>query len=214
MLHEKHITVHAPPTALYSHSAAFRFPDLMATSLAGEDVAIGAATGRLFAGRWTLMGLAGSNFAQSMVDGWLTGVVPDEAERPSDAPPANGPPPLQTRWLSLVEGAVYGWLRRPLLASMRHGVPPERQARVLCRFDDDVSDLRRSLQMSNRYLGYVCLVDPQGSVRWHTHGNEVPTAADVAALSALVEKAMRFETPGPAASNAPKKGGKSSKRSS
>ena len=32
VLHERSITVHAPPAALYTHSAAFRFPALTTTS--------------------------------------------------------------------------------------------------------------------------------------------------------------------------------------
>ena len=165
---------------------------------------MGAGEGRLFSGRWTLVGCAGSNFAQGMVDAWLTGVVEeasghagarDEGAGGGSAEGAGAlsSPLLQASWLSLVEGTILGWLRRPLLASMRRGVPTERHDRFLCRFDDDTSELRRCLQMSNRYLGYVCLVDPLGSVRWHVHGNELPSADEVGSLKKLLDGAMRFE---------------------
>lgn len=200
VLHERYVTIQAPPVALYAAADAFSFPKISATSLTGDDVTVGVGAGSLFAGRWTLVGLAGSNFAQGMVDGWLTGVASEGDD--TVAPPSGGG--LQTRWLSLVEGAVLGWLRRPLLASMKRGVPAERHTRFLCRFGDDMSELRDALQMSNRYLGYVCLVDPKGSVRWHTHGNELPTDADLAALKALVDAAIRGDADG-AATPEPKK---------
>ena len=40
--------------------------------------------------------------------------------------------------------------------------------------------------MENSYLGYVCLVDRTGTVRWHVHSNEPPTDEQVASLAALV----------------------------
>ena len=73
VLHERSITVHAPPSVLYSHTASFRFPEVTASSLAGDEVTLGARS--LFAGQWTLVGCLGSKFAQDMVDGWLTGVA-------------------------------------------------------------------------------------------------------------------------------------------
>ena len=117
----------------------------------------------------------------------------DEATAEAGDEGSAGAEPLQARWLALVEGSIYGWLRRPLLAAMRHSVAAERHGRFLCRFEDDATELRRVLRMSNRYLGYVCLVDPQGSVRWHVHGNEEPDEQEVAALRALVAKALQFE---------------------
>jgi len=192
VLHEKVVTVHPPPTELYSHAASFRFPELTATSLDGTEVALGAAVGRHFAGRWTLLGCSGSNFSQGMVDAWIAGVT---ADAPSDGE-------LQACWLSLVEGTVLGWLRTPLLASMRRGVPTERHSRFLCRFEDDTTDLRRTLQMTNRYLGYVCLVDPQGTVRWHVHGSEVPSEEQVSGLRGLIEQALKFEGGGACSSGA------------
>ena len=198
VLHERNVTSHPPPDSLYSHTTSFRFPEVVATSLAGEEVKMGTGEGRLFAGKWTLVGCAGSNFAQGMVDAWLTGVVEEASADHAGDGNAEGDgalssPLLQTSWLSLVEGTILGWLRRPLLASMRRGVPTERHDRFLCRFDEDTSELRRCLQMSNRYLGYVCLVDPQGSVRWHVHGNELPSADELSSLKKLLDGAMRFE---------------------
>jgi len=202
VLHNRVVTVDPPPTALCAPTAAFAFPNLSATSLAGQEEQFGTAAGSLFNGRWTLVGMLGSNFAQEMVDGWILGVAGTSGE----AAPASGgaPAPLQTRWLSIVEGAVLGWLRWPLLASMKRGVPAERHARFLCLFDDDASGLRDALRMSNRYLGYVCLVDPHGRVRWHTHGNEVPTEDAVAALKALVAGAIAGDASVVAGGAAPK----------
>ena len=176
VLHEKNITEHPPPAAFYTQADAFRFPELAATSLAGEEVTLGAgAAGGLFADKWTLLGCANSSFAMTMVDEWLLGVE-DRAASPL----------LQARWLSLVEGVALSWLQRPLLASMRGSVPAARHDRFLCRFDRDATDLRKSLQMTNRYLGYVCLVDTKGLVRWHVHGNEVPSEEDLTTLASQI----------------------------
>jgi hypothetical protein len=188
VLHTRTITEHAAPAALYSQAEAFRFPELTATSLAGDEVPIGVGCG-LFANRWTLLGCAGSSFAQEMVDKWLVGAVAEEAAA-AEGGAAAAPAGLQARWLALVEGTVLVWFQRPLLASMRRSVPAERHGRFLCRFESDASELRRKLQMSNRYLGYVCLVDPQGVVRWHVHGNEPPTEEQLAALKSLVGGAV------------------------
>ena len=54
-------------------------------------------------------------------------------------------------------------------------------------------DRARPSQMSNRYLGYVCLVDPHGIVRWHVHGNEPPTTDELVALQWLVAHELRQE---------------------
>ena len=51
------------------------------------------------------------------------------------------------------------------------------------------------MQMQNRYLGYVCLVDPDGVVRWHVHGNELPAEAELAAFGSLVQKAIQKPKP-------------------
>jgi hypothetical protein len=75
VIHEKTVTLHPPPAALYSQASAFRFPQLEATSLAGDTVIL---DDNLFAGKWTLFGCAGSRFAQPMVDGWMDGIHPDD----------------------------------------------------------------------------------------------------------------------------------------
>ncbi len=75
---------------------------------------------------------------------------------------------------------------------MRRSVPLERQDDFFCHFGDS-SEVRRALQMQNRYLGLVCLVDPRGVVRWHVHGNEVPTSKEVGTLARLLTKEMARE---------------------
>ena len=147
----------------------------------------------LFASRWTLLGCSGSQFAQPMVDGWVAG-VPAALEARSASRRSDGgsgvvelPLGLQARWLSLVDGAILQWLRRPLLASMRFSVAAERRASFLCHFGDS-NEPRRKMQMHNKYFGLVCLVDGNGIVRWHVHGNEEPTAEQVDALAGIIER--------------------------
>ena len=181
VIKEKSVTLHPPAASLYSTALAFRFPEVTATSLAGEEVSVGPAAGGLFENRWTLLGCAGSNFAKSMVDTWMeAAAAPELVASAAEA----GRVGLQTSWLSLVEGTLLSWLRRPLLLSMRSSVPAERHTRFLCTFGQ-MEQVRRTLQMQNKYLGYVCLVDPQGIVRWHVHGNEVPSDTQVRDLCLL-----------------------------
>ena len=184
VIHEKTVTLHPPPAALYSQASAFRFPQLEATSLAGDTVIL---DDNLFAGKWTLFGCAGSRFAQPMVDGWMDGIAAALATSP--APPTR----LELRWLSLVEGSLLNWFRRPLLMTMRRAVPAARHGAFLCHFGDS-SAPRRRLQMQNRYLGLVCLVDGRGIIRWHVHGSEVPSEPMVSDLMEMVQQEAKRET--------------------
>jgi hypothetical protein len=44
------------------------------------------------------------------------------------------------------------------------------------------AEMRRKLRFTNRYLGYVCVVDGAGVVRWHVHSSEIPTQQQIEAL--------------------------------
>ena len=92
---------------------------------------------------------------------------------------------MQTVRLSLVEATALTWLQRPLLWSIRASVPAEQHGSFYCHFGK-AGALKRQLRMENSYLGYVCLVDRTGTVRWHVHSNEPPTDEQVASLAALV----------------------------
>ncbi len=196
VIHSKDVTLHPPPAALYAQRDAFRFPDVSVCSLSGEEAAL--AEGGVFGGRLTLLGCAGSNFAKPMVDGWVCGVSDAvEAAGGAAAGGAGGGSrgeaavPLQAMWLSLVEGSspiLLRWMRSPLLFSMRMSVSSERHSRFYTHFGDATA-LRKQMQMTNRYLGYVCLVDGSGVVRWHVHGNEPPSDEEVEGLAKLVVRA-------------------------
>jgi ATPase complex subunit ATP10 len=173
-MREKTLTVHAPPARLYSAKRAFSFPFVEARALTGDAARL-AADG-VFASRLTLLGCSGSRMAQPMVDGWLDGVL--------SAASAAGPA-LQTVRLSLVEGGALTWFERPLLWTMRATVPREQHASFFAHFGN-AEPVRRQLRMENRYLGYVCLVDRAGTVRWHVHSNEPPSEEQVQGLAALV----------------------------
>jgi len=179
VLRTKDLTLHAPPEALYKSEHAFYFPELEVLPLAGGTARI--APDGLLAGRRTLIGCSGSNFAQPMVDGWLDGVASlVEEEGPSQRP--------QLLWLSLVENKLVSFFQRPLMASMRLSVPRERHSSFLCYFGDTAA-ARKRMRMQSRYLGYVCLADEKGVVRWHVHGNEPPTEAALASLRDLLRRA-------------------------
>ena len=85
---------------------------------------------------------------------------------------------------SLVEATALTWLQRPLLWSIRASVPAEQHGSFYCHFGK-AGALRRQLRMENSYLGYVCLVDRTGTVRWHVHSNEPPTDEQVGSLAAM-----------------------------
>ena len=186
VIREKSVTLHPPPAALYAQASAFRFPALHATALASHEPVELSESGLFASHEWTLLGCAGSQFAQPMVDAWVEGTPPLAAAKADGG--GGGGELVQARWLSFVDGAVLGWLQRPLLATMRLSVPRERHAHFLCRFGDS-SEPRRKMQMQNKYLGFVCLVDRGGVVRWHVHGNEVPAPEELERLAALVVRA-------------------------
>ena len=171
-------TVRGPAAALGSPSEAFAFPTLQGHSLAGEEVSLSA--DGLFHRQLTLLGCCGSQHGQEMVDGWLEGL--------SAALVPQGPPalPVRTVWLSLVDSPGFSWVRMVLVGSMRMSVPKERHDSFVVHFGDS-GEMRRRLQMENRHLGYVALVDSQARVRWHVHGSETPTDEEVAALARLIE---------------------------
>tara|TARA_B100000795_G_scaffold231015_1_gene188687 strand:+ start:433 stop:951 length:519 start_codon:yes stop_codon:yes gene_type:complete len=156
-------------------SQAFSFPFLEASNLLGVSARWDDSADGLFASRLTLLGCTGSRMAEPMVNGWLDGVT-----AATEAVPA-----MQTVRLSLVEQAALAWLQRPLLWSIRSSVPVEQHGHFYCHFGK-AEALRRQLRMENSYLGYVCLVDRTGTVRWHVHSNEPPTEEQVASLAALV----------------------------
>lgn len=179
----------APPSELSLASEAVPFPSMRATSLAGEETRLCTAEGGQLHGRVTLLGCAGSQFAQPMVDGWLE-------------PFFNmGSDEHQVIWLSLVHGTLLNWFRKPLVASMRASVERERHRSFFCHFGD--SDVQRErLRMENRYLGYVCIVDRNGLVRWHTHSNQPPDGdGEIDSLARLLREARERE-PGRGSSSA------------
>ena len=140
-------------------------PFVQCESLDGTTVALS----EVLADSLTVLGCSGSKLSQPMVDGWLENVLnalPSGAAAPA---PATGPGkegvdpgmapipsskrPLSVAWLSLVDDPVFGWLKRPLLATMRMAIPDERHSSFYTHFGDTAT-LRRQIRMENRYLGY------------------------------------------------------------
>ena len=175
---EKDIMLHPPPTVLYTPERSVLLPDVQVTPLEGGDPLGLRAASHDDDNSWTLLGCAGSQFAQKMVDQWMTGVSAEVLR-------AGVSQATQFRWLSLVEGSLLSWFRRPLLATMRYSVPEERRGSFLVHFGDS-SMLRHQIQMENRYLGHVCLLDPGRKMRWHVHGSETPGDAEIKTLVQLI----------------------------
>ena len=167
----------AAPTTLHKTEDAFYFPELQATRLDGGDASLSVAG--LLGGQLTLLGCSGSRFGQRMVDGWLDGGAGDGA---GDGAAASA---VQVLRLSLVETSALAWMRTPLLASIRMATPEEQHASFLCLFGEAAA-ARKQMRMTNGFLGYVCLVDAAGVVRWHVHSSEVPGDDDVRMLRGLV----------------------------
>jgi len=208
------LTLQAPPAALYDERDAFYFPELQARSLNGETRSLSASDA--FAHRFSLVGCAGSRFSEAMVEGWLGAFEQAAVGEAAAAAGGRGScdsgsgggggggggssgggsggrgggessPLPQVLRLSLAEGTALSWLRWPLLASMRVSVPAARRPSFMVCFGD-LTGARRKMRMENRYLGYVCLVDPSGVVRWHVHSSEPPTEAATEALRALLPR--------------------------
>ena len=72
-------------------------------------------------------------------------------------------------------------LRAHFEAASRRALLGGGHGAFLCRFGDS-GRAREEMRMENRFLGYVCLVDREGVVRWHVHGNETPSEEGAHAL--------------------------------
>ena len=168
-------TAHPPPKSPYTQNA-FPFPAICPLTLQGESCQL--AANSVLAGKLTLLGCSGARFSETMINSWLDGVNAvwqDTASRDND---------LQVLRLSLMD-AKYSWLSSVMLASMRWSISKDQQDSFLVYFGDFLQ-LQEKIGMINRFLGYVCLIDERGLIRWHVHSSRSPTEEEVSALIEII----------------------------
>jgi ATPase complex subunit ATP10 len=65
------------------------------------------------------------------------------------------------------------WLLKAFVPSIRKNLADNRKNNYVLLMKD-ISRTRKSLDMSNQYIGYVYLVDQDCKVRWTAHGEATP----------------------------------------
>lgn len=100
------------------------------------------------------------------------------------------PPPgtLRVLDMNVMEGWVLRFFRGPLFRGLLQASPPWLADNVVAHLPTHTEVLCGELQVHNRLLGYVFLLDAQGRVRWRAHG--VPQPEELAALVAVSQELL------------------------
>ncbi|KAJ3371447.1 hypothetical protein GGF31_003372 [Allomyces arbusculus] len=80
-------------------------------------------------------------------------------------------PQLPIYQLNLTEGSMRSYVVQASLPYIRQNVPVDQRGDYFLSIFRDVERPLDMLRVTNRYLGWVFLVDPSGRVRWRAHGN-------------------------------------------
>lgn len=131
------------------------FPEIKGHSLAGSEVAIpGAAAGRI-----ALISVAFERHAQEMLDSWSEPFVRK----------FGGNETYVTYELPVIDAFWPRLMSFSIDAGMRSGIPREKHPYVVTYYGDSTA-FRQALEISDRSLGYVYLLDHQGVIRWAGSG--------------------------------------------
>jgi ATPase complex subunit ATP10 len=139
------------------------FPKIKARSLAGTEFTLP----DVAKGQVTLVAIAFRRQAQRMLDSWL---VPFER--------AFGEQPTVTVYeVPMIEGRIFKWMASTIDAGMRAGIPKEKHNHVVTYYGN-AAKYRQILEMEDRSLGYIFLLDPEGRIRWRGEGFAEPDEID------------------------------------
>lgn len=145
-----------------------KFPELTAKSLAGNTVTLPNAG----EGKVSLIGIAFERSAQNMLDSWLE---PFEQEF--------GDNPAFVMYEVPMVGPNWNFLSLIIDSGMRGGIPTEKHNYVLTLYED-YSGYQELLDMEDRDLAYIFLLDKNGVIRWKGKGD-----SETGTMQKLIEAA-------------------------
>ncbi|CDS04784.1 hypothetical protein LRAMOSA07314 [Lichtheimia ramosa] len=130
-------------------------PDFEGTNLQKKPIH----TTDLLAGKISLMSFVYAKYGESHVNSFVDPFLKHFGNNPD----------VQLVEVNVQENLLKQWLLKAFVPSIRKNLPEERHANYVLLLQD-ISRIRKMLDMTNQYIGYVFLVDEQCRVRWTAHG--------------------------------------------
>ncbi|KAF7722331.1 Mitochondrial ATPase complex subunit atp10 [Apophysomyces ossiformis] len=99
--------------------------------------------------------------------------------------------------LNVQENLLKQLLLKAFIPTIRKNLAEERKENYVLLLKD-ISRVRKLLDMSNQYIGYVYLIDENCKIRWTAHGNATPEEIKnmLAMTDYLIEKRTKTASPG------------------
>lgn len=141
------------------------FPSVTGDTLAGGELSLPAGC----RGKVTLVALSFKQFGFAQLESWVKPFMERVHEKGKSKCEIK-PPPVQVVHLSAMEGGfIANLLKGSVLSGLKKVTPPQLHATSLV-FVGDVNPMVESLDVSNRLVGHIFLVDKEGRVRWRGCG--------------------------------------------
>ncbi|KAI8879447.1 hypothetical protein K501DRAFT_226590 [Backusella circina FSU 941] len=147
------------PTQLYKADKTGFMPDFEGKDLNGNKLH----TTEKMVGKITLMSFVYAKYGEPHVDTFIKPFL----EKYKDSKD------IQVVEVNVQENLMKQWLLKAFVPSIRKNLADNRKDNYVLLMKD-ISRTRKSLDMSNQYIGYVYLVDQDCKVRWTAHGEATP----------------------------------------
>eukprot|EP00292_Cryptomonas_paramecium_P000665 CAMPEP_0113688824 /NCGR_PEP_ID=MMETSP0038_2-20120614/16775_1 /TAXON_ID=2898 /ORGANISM="Cryptomonas paramecium" /LENGTH=215 /DNA_ID=CAMNT_0000609731 /DNA_START=79 /DNA_END=726 /DNA_ORIENTATION=- /assembly_acc=CAM_ASM_000170 len=149
---------------LVDAKSARNFPKLEGVKLTGDKTT----SSDVLRGKVSLVTISLRDIARPMIPSWTKPF--------SDKFSSNQH--VQVVDIFFVEGAVYKMFQGMMVSSVKKRIPQEAWASTFLTFDSN-KEIRKELDLTNRLVAYILLVDQEGRVRWkgvgYAHPNELKT---------------------------------------
>ncbi|KAI8142118.1 ATPase assembly factor ATP10 [Fennellomyces sp. T-0311] len=160
---------HASDKLIKAEKAGY-MPDFEGINLEKKPVH----TTDLLAGKVSLMSFVYAKYGEAHVNSFNEPFLQHFKENPK----------VQLVEVNVQENLMKQWLLRAFVPSIRRNLPDERKDNYVLLLKD-ISRVRKMLDMSNQYIGYVYLVDEQCRIRWTAHG--IATEQEVSNMLGMAE---------------------------
>jgi hypothetical protein len=131
-----------------------KFPLIRATTLAGSEKTLPDAVKDNLA----LIIIAFERTAQSMIDSWMVAIAAQGRQED-----------ILIYEIPMIDSVVWRAMRRVIDGGMRSGIPVSRYDFVMTYYGD-TRLFREELEMDDRTLAYLFLLDHEGIIRWSGRG--------------------------------------------
>jgi len=172
--------------SLLPNKSAKAFAAITARSLQDQDVQLPVSS----LGTVSLVTVAARESAQAHVDSWTEPIAAVFGKEALYAQPGGEAPSLYH--INVMEGHVGSMLSTIIRSKLRRQLPAEQHGAVL-HWNGDVTTL--GLEVANRHVGHVYMLDKNGRVRWRGRGQATPEQAD--RLVAFAQTLMKEEASSP-----------------